>query len=47
MELGELAGEDDALVWAEEVNDVGECVDDAVGRFVDDVGGVKAPFPFF
>ncbi len=39
VELGELAGEDDALVRAEEVDDVGEGVEDAVRGFVEDVGG--------
>ncbi len=37
VELGELAGEGDALVGAEEVDDVGEGVDDAVRGFVEDV----------
>ena len=42
MELGEFAGEDDALCCAEGGLDVGEGVDDAVGGFVEDVGCVVA-----
>ena len=38
VELGEFAGEDDALGGAEDGGDVGEGVEDAVRGFVEDVG---------
>jgi hypothetical protein len=42
VKLSEFAGDGDGLGAAEDGFDVGEGVEDAVGGFVEDVGGVVA-----